>query len=82
MRRSRQLAEPRLFLDIGAGKGKACFYASPRFERVIGVEYSALLVDAAKANLRRAGHSNSGNRKTVRNCHRKKHLVMEILHQG
>ena len=58
VRRSRQLADLKVFLDIGAGKGKACFYASPRFERVIGVEYSALLVDAAKANLRRARNSN------------------------
>jgi precorrin-6B methylase 2 len=55
---ARQVANTQVFVDIGAGKGKACFYAASRFERVIGVEYSALLVNAAKANLQRAGVAN------------------------
>lgn len=58
IRETRKVATPRVFVDIGAGKGKACVYASHSFERVIGVEYSALLVDAAKANLQRAGTAN------------------------
>jgi SAM-dependent methyltransferase len=41
------------FVDIGAGKGKACFYAAPSFERVIGVEFSRQLMTVANDNLRR-----------------------------
>lgn len=58
VRQARRLADPEVFVDIGAGKGKACFYAATRFERVIGIEYSALLVEAAKANLQRSGAAN------------------------
>lgn len=45
------------FVDIGAGKGKACFYASRRmqFSRVVGVEFSAPLVETAKRNAMRFG---------------------------
>jgi SAM-dependent methyltransferase len=46
------------FVDIGAGKGKACFYAAAAFERVIGVEFSGDLVAAARENLRRSGLRN------------------------
>ncbi len=55
---ARRLADLQVFVDIGAGKGKACFYAAQRFEHVIGVEYSALLVEAAQANLRSCGAAN------------------------
>lgn len=49
---------PAVFVDVGAGKGKACIYASRHFPRVIGVEYSSALVAAARANLGRAGRGN------------------------
>lgn len=43
------------FIDLGSGKGKACFYAATRcrFKRIIGVEFSAALVEAANANTRK-----------------------------
>jgi SAM-dependent methyltransferase len=43
------------FVDIGSGKGKACFYARSKggFRRIIGVEFSAPLVVVANANKRR-----------------------------
>lgn len=46
------------FVDLGSGKGKACFYAaaSGRFGRVVGVEFSHALVAAAEANRKRFGH--------------------------
>lgn len=45
------------FIDIGSGKGKACFYAAAhgRFNQLIGVEFSAPLVAAADANKKRFG---------------------------
>ena len=58
LRQAGKVGIPPVFIDIGSGKGKACFYAAPRFRHVIGVEYSALLVDAANANLRRSGRTN------------------------
>lgn len=58
LREAARLGRPRLFVDIGAGKGKACIYAAPRFERVIGVEYAQPLVDAARRNQQRAGCRN------------------------
>lgn len=47
----------RTFVDIGSGKGKACFYASRYgdFQKILGVEYSETLVAAAEANLRKSG---------------------------
>ena len=41
------------FIDIGSGKGKACFYAAtrPPFRKIIGVEFSKELVDIANRNL-------------------------------
>jgi SAM-dependent methyltransferase len=45
-----------VFLDIGAGKGRAVLLAATySFRRVIGVELSTRLVDIAQANLNRAG---------------------------
>ena len=48
------------FIDLGSGKGKACFYAAAnyRFRRLIGVEFSAPLVRAADRNLMRFGTDN------------------------
>jgi len=48
------------FIDVGSGKGKACFFASQAgmFDKVIGVEFSAPLVEIAQANLARFGKSN------------------------
>jgi SAM-dependent methyltransferase len=46
------------FVDIGAGKGKACLYAAPSFQRVIGVEFSRELTALADANLRRTRFRN------------------------
>lgn len=45
------------FIDIGSGKGKACFYAAARgrFKRIIGVEFSGPLVEVADANKARFG---------------------------
>jgi SAM-dependent methyltransferase len=45
------------FIDLGSGKGKACFYAAARyrFRRIIGVEFSAPLVRAADSNIRKFG---------------------------
>lgn len=57
-RAARRQGMPRLFVDIGAGKGKACIYASRHFARVVGVEYSSQLVDAARANQQRARRNN------------------------
>lgn len=40
------------FVDIGSGKGKACFFAAAKggFSQIIGVEFSAPLVAVAEAN--------------------------------
>jgi SAM-dependent methyltransferase len=45
------------FVDLGSGKGKACFYAAKkyRFKQIIGVELSDELVDVANANRIRFG---------------------------
>jgi SAM-dependent methyltransferase len=47
--------KPRTFIDVGCGKGRACFFAAATgiFARVIGVELSKPLVEIAQANLRR-----------------------------
>lgn len=54
LRAARRHGNPRVFVDLGAGKGKACIYAAAHFDEVIGVEYAPLLLQAAKANLQRA----------------------------
>lgn len=43
---------PLNFVDVGSGKGKACFYASKKnlFKNIIGVEFSKMLVDIANTN--------------------------------
>lgn len=48
------------FIDLGSGKGKACFYAAAnyRFRRLIGVEFSAPLVRAAERNVTKFGADN------------------------
>jgi 16S rRNA G966 N2-methylase RsmD len=48
------------FIDLGSGKGKACFYAAARyrFRRFIGVEFSAPLVQAADRNIKKFGADN------------------------
>jgi len=48
------------FIDLGSGKGKACFYAAAKYEfkSIIGVEFSAPLVEAADANARKFGAAN------------------------
>ena len=40
------------FVDIGSGKGKACFFASTtmKFQKLIGVEFSGPIIDIAIAN--------------------------------
>jgi SAM-dependent methyltransferase len=52
-------AIPKNFVDIGSGKGKACFFAATKmsFERIIGVEFSKPLVLVAKENAARLGRS-------------------------
>ncbi|HVW70116.1 MAG TPA: class I SAM-dependent methyltransferase [Steroidobacteraceae bacterium] len=48
-------AFPRTFVDIGCGKGRACFFAaaSGQYDRVVGVELSESLVVSAQRNLAR-----------------------------
>jgi SAM-dependent methyltransferase len=48
------------FIDLGSGKGKACFYAANkyRFKQLIGVEFSGPLVEAADANRKNFGAPN------------------------
>ncbi len=48
------------FVDIGAGKGKACLYAAREFNfpQIIGVELSPPLVDIARANATKAKLTN------------------------
>lgn len=45
------------FIDIGSGKGKACFYAGTKraFKKIIGVEFSKPLVAIAERNKYKAG---------------------------
>jgi SAM-dependent methyltransferase len=48
------------FVDIGSGKGKACFYASRkmRFTQITGIEFSRPLVDIARKNSARFADRN------------------------
>ena len=48
------------FIDLGSGKGKACFYAATRvrFRKIIGVEFSGPLVEVARDNAARFGADN------------------------
>lgn len=44
--------KPDVFIDVGCGKGKACFYAARtrRFEKLIGFDFDATLIAAAQVN--------------------------------
>lgn len=55
---ARRHARLHVFVDVGAGKGKACIYASKHFTNVIGVEYSAGLLREAQANCDMSGRHN------------------------
>lgn len=48
-----KFGEYKCFVDIGAGKGKACFYAHylNKFSSIIGVELSKQLIEIANKNL-------------------------------
>jgi SAM-dependent methyltransferase len=48
------------FIDLGSGKGKACFYAATKgsFKQIIGVEFSRPLVDVANVNKTSFGAGN------------------------
>lgn len=58
LREAARRSHVEVFIDVGSGKGKACFYAAPRFRRVIGVEYAGELVAEARRNQQRAGYAN------------------------
>ncbi len=40
------------FIDIGCGKGRACFYACQKYKRVTGIDFSQNLIVEAQKNLR------------------------------
>jgi SAM-dependent methyltransferase len=40
------------FIDIGCGKGRACFYATKIFRRVSGIDFSPKLINEANQNLK------------------------------
>lgn len=48
------------FVDLGSGKGKACFYAAAKssFKKIIGVEFSGPLVEVADVNKKKFGADN------------------------
>jgi SAM-dependent methyltransferase len=39
------------FIDIGCGRGRACFYASQKYKTITGIDFSPDLIHSAKANL-------------------------------
>ena len=41
----------RHFVDLGCGKGRACFYACQKYQRVTGIDFSPSLIATAKQNL-------------------------------
>jgi SAM-dependent methyltransferase len=51
---SLQATEAKHFVDIGCGRGRACFYAANKrnFTRITGVDLSELLINQANRNLR------------------------------
>lgn len=51
---------PSTFIDIGCGKGKACFYAarSGQFNNVVGIDFDSSLVQTANSNLKAFGRAN------------------------
>jgi SAM-dependent methyltransferase len=46
---------PLVFIDIGCGKGKACFYAATtgKFQKIIGVDFDRSFIAEANANRKR-----------------------------
>jgi SAM-dependent methyltransferase len=44
-------SEEMTFVDLGCGKGRACFYATRRYKKIIGIDFSPLIIDQAKKNL-------------------------------
>jgi SAM-dependent methyltransferase len=41
-----------LFIDVGCGEGRACFFAARYFDKIVGIDFSPALVEAAKINRR------------------------------
>jgi SAM-dependent methyltransferase len=41
------------FIDIGCGKGRVCFYATKIFQNITGIDFSPILIDGAKQNLKK-----------------------------
>lgn len=39
------------FIDIGCGKGRACFYATQKYQRITGIDFSPNLIADAQKNL-------------------------------
>ena len=57
MRRAECLPEEGVFLDYGAGRGRAMVLAARLpFRRVVGVEIDPDLAEAARENIRRSSH--------------------------
>ncbi|MBF0295007.1 MAG: class I SAM-dependent methyltransferase [Magnetococcales bacterium] len=52
------------FIDIGSGKGKACFYAAlhARFPSILGIEFSRALLDIAAQNHQKLSARSGGAR--------------------
>ncbi len=40
------------FVDVGCGKGRACFFAARYFPKITGIDFSPTLIETAKTNLR------------------------------
>ena len=51
-RKLRKRSTEEYFIDIGCGKGRACFYASRKYPRLIGIDFSPSLIRAAQENLK------------------------------
>ncbi|WP_161603800.1 class I SAM-dependent methyltransferase [Noviherbaspirillum massiliense] len=49
------------FVDIGCGKGLACFYAAQRFKRVVGIDFSEKLIEQARQNNKSFVNSNGSS---------------------
>jgi SAM-dependent methyltransferase len=40
------------FVDVGCGEGRACFFAARFFDKILGIDFSPALIEAANTNLR------------------------------
>lgn len=49
------------FVDIGCGKGLACFYAARKFKNIIGIDFSEKLIEQARQNQRSFINRNHSN---------------------